>query len=169
MGKTTDLFKKIRDIKGTFHAKMGTIKDKNSRNTEELYKKDLHDPDNHDGLIILLKPDILEWEVKCALGSITTNKASGGDGISVGLFLILRDDAVKVCTQYASKFWKLSSGHRTGKGQFSFQPQRKTIPKNAKTTTHCTHFTYQQSKAQNSPSKASTVCEPRTSRCSSWI
>ena len=100
MGKTTDLFKKIRDIKGTFHAKMGSIKDRKGMDlteaedikkrqqeyTEELYKKDLHDPDNHDGVITHLEPDILEWEVKWALGSITTNKASGGDGIPVELF-----------------------------------------------------------------------------------
>ena len=85
-----------------------------------LYKKDLHDPDNHDGVITHLEPDILKCEVKWALGSITTNKASGGDGIPVELFQILKDDAVKCCTQYASKFGKLSSGHRTGKGQVSF-------------------------------------------------
>ena len=100
MGKTSDLFKKIRDTKGTFHAKMGTIKDRNGRDiteaedikkrwqeyTEDLYKKYLHDPDNHDGMITQLEPDILECEVKWALGSITTNKASGGDGIPVELF-----------------------------------------------------------------------------------
>ena len=110
MGKTRDLFKKIRDTKGTFHAKMGSIKDRNSvnltetddikkrwqENTEELYKKDLHDPDNHDAVITHLEPDILECEVKWALGSITMNKASGGDGIPVELFQILKDDAVKV-------------------------------------------------------------------------
>ena len=112
MGKTRDLFKKIRDTKQTFHAKMGTIKDRNSIDqtkaedikkrwqeyTEELYKKDLHDPDNHDGVITHLEPDILEYEVKWALGSITMNKASGGDGIPVELFQILKkkNDAVKV-------------------------------------------------------------------------
>ena len=90
--------------------------------------------DNHDGVIIHLEPDILECEVKWALTSITTNKASGGDGIPVELFQILKDDAVKCCTQYASKFGKPSSDHRTGKGQFSFQSQRKTKPKNAQTT-----------------------------------
>ena len=107
----------------------------------EVYKKDLHDPDNHNGVITHLEPDILECEVKWALGCITMNKASGGDGISVELFQILKDDAVKVCTQYASKFGKLSSGHRTGKGQFSFQSQRKAIPKNAQTTAqlHSSH------------------------------
>ena len=89
--------------------------------TEELYKKDLHDPENHNGVITHLEPDMLEYEVKWALGSITMNKASGGDRIPVELFQILKDDAVTSCTQYASKFGKLSSGHRTGKGQFSFQ------------------------------------------------
>ena len=109
MRKTRDLFKKIRDTKGTFHAKMGSIKDRNGMDltgvedikkwqeyTEELCKKDLHDPDNHDGVITHLVPDILECEVKWALGSITTNKASGGDGIPVELFQIPKDDAVKV-------------------------------------------------------------------------
>ena len=109
--------------------------------TEELYKKDLHDPDKHDGVITHLEPGILECEVKWALGSMTTNKVSGGDGIPVELFQILKDDAMKVLTQYASKFGKLSSGHRTGKGQFSFQSQRKAMPKNAQTTAqlHITH------------------------------
>ena len=97
---------------------------------EEVYKKGLNDPDNHDGVVTHLEPDILEREVKWALGSITTNQASGGDGIPIELFQILKDDAVKRCTQYASKFGKLSSGHRTGKGQFSFQFQRKAMPKN---------------------------------------
>ena len=110
MGDTRDLFKKIRDIKGTFHAKMGSIKYRNGMDlteaedikkrwqeyTEQLYKKDLHDPDNHDGVITHREPDILECEVKRALGSFTTNKASGGDGIPVELFQILKDDAVKV-------------------------------------------------------------------------
>ena len=100
--------------------------------TEELYKKDLHDSDNHNGVITHLEPDILEWEVKRALGSITKNKASGGDRILVELFQIL-NDVLKCCTQYASKFGKLSSSHRTGKGQFSFQSQRKAMPKNAQT------------------------------------
>ena len=110
IGKTRDLFKKIRDTKGTFHAKMGTIKGRNGMDLteaedikkrwqeykEELYKKDLHDPDNHDGVITHLDPDILEYEVKWALGSITMNKASGRDGIPVELFQILKDEAVKV-------------------------------------------------------------------------
>ena len=110
MGKTRDLFRKIRDTKGTFHAKMGSIKDRNGMDlteaevikkrwqeyTEELYKKDLHDPDNHDGVIAHLEPDILECEVKWALESISMNKASGGDEIPVELFQILKNDAVKV-------------------------------------------------------------------------
>ena len=110
MGKTRDLFKKIKDSKGTFHATMGSIKDRNGmdlteaedmkkrwqENTEELYKTDLHDQDNHDGVISHLEPDILECEVKWALESITTNEASGGDGIPVELFQFLKDDAVNV-------------------------------------------------------------------------
>ena len=110
LGKTRELFKKIKDTKGTFHAKMGSIKDRNGMDlieaedfkkrwqeyTEELYKKDLHDPDNHDGVITQVEPDILDCAVIWALGSITRNKASGGDGIPVELFQILKDDAVKV-------------------------------------------------------------------------
>ena len=120
MGKTRDLFKKSRNTKGTFHEKMNTIKDRNGLNlteaedikkrwkehTEELYKKDLHDPDNHDGVIIHLEPDILECGVKCVLGSITMNKASGGDGIPVDLFQILKDDAVKVLHSIRQQIWK---------------------------------------------------------------
>ena len=104
-------------------------------------KKCLNDPDNHDGVITHLKPDILECEVKRALVCITKNKASRGDGIPVERFQILKDDAVKCCTQYASKFGKLSSGHRAGKGQFSFQSQRKAMSKNVQTTTqlHSSH------------------------------
>ena len=156
MGKIRDLFKKIRDTKETFHAKMASIKDRNDKDlteaedikkrcqeyTEELYKKDLHDPDNHDDVITHLEPDILECEVKRALESITMNKASGGDGISAELFQILKDDAVKVLQQYANKFGKLSSGHRAGKSQFSFQSQSKAMPKNAQTTAqlHSSHM-----------------------------
>ena len=109
--------------------------------TEELYKKYLHDPDNHNGVITHLEPDILECEVKWALGSITMNKASGGDGIPVEMFQTLKDDAVKVLHSICQQFEKLSSGHRTGKGQFSFQSQRKAMPKNAQTTAqlHSSH------------------------------
>ena len=119
MGKTRDLFKKIRDAKGIFHAKMGTIKDRNRMDlteaedikkwqeyTEELYKKDLHGPDNHDGVITHLEPDILECQFKWALGSITVKKASGGDGISVELFQILKDDAMKVLHSIFQQIWK---------------------------------------------------------------
>ena len=120
IGKTRDLFKKIRDTKGIFHAKMGSIKERNGRYlteaeaikkrwqeyTEELYKADFHDPDNHDGVITHLEPDILECEVRWALGSITTNKASGGDGIPVELFQILKDDVVKVLQSICRQNWK---------------------------------------------------------------
>jgi len=133
MEKTRNLFKKIRDTKGTFHTKMGTIKSRNSTDlreaediqkrwqeyTEELYK-DLHDPANHDHVITHLEPDYLEWEVKWALGSITMNKASGGDGIPAELFQILRDDSLKVWHSICKQVGKLSSGHKTGKSQFSF-------------------------------------------------
>ena len=152
MGKTRDFFKKIRDTKGIFHAKMGSIKDRNGMDlteaedikktwqeyTEELCKKDLHDPDNHDGVITHLEPDILECEVKWALESITMNKASGGDGIPVELFQILKDDAVKVLPSICQQIGKLSSSHRTGKGQFSFQSQIKAMPKNVQTTIQLT-------------------------------
>ena len=149
MGKTRDLFKKIRDAKETFHAKMGPVKDRNGMNlteaedikkrwqeyTEELYNKDLHNPDNHDGAITHthLEPDILECEVKWASGSISIDKASGGDGIPVELFQILKDDVVTVLHSICQQTWKLSSGHRTCKGQFSFQSQRKAMPKNVQT------------------------------------
>ena len=120
MEKTRDHVKKIRDTKGILHAKMGTIKDRNgtdpteaeilrrgSKNTqEELYRKDLHDPDNHDGVIIHLELDILKCEVKWALRSITTNKASGGDEIPVELFQVLKDDAVKVLHSICQQIWK---------------------------------------------------------------
>ena len=120
MGKTRDLFKKIRDTKGIFHAKRSSIKDRSGVDlteaedikkrwqeyTEELYKKDLHDPDNHDGVITHLEPDILEWDVKWALGSITTNKASRCDRIPAELFQILKDEAVKVLHKICQQIWK---------------------------------------------------------------
>ena len=119
MGKTADLFKKIKDTKGTFHVKMGQIKDRNDMDlteaedikrwqeyTEELYKKDLHDPDNHNAVITHLQPDILECEVKWVLRSITMNRASGGDGIPVELFQILKDEAVKVLHSICQQIWK---------------------------------------------------------------
>ena len=109
--------------------------------TEELYKKDLHDPDNYDGVITHLDPDILECEVKWVLGSITMNKANGGDGILVELFQILKDDAVKVLHSICQQIWKTQQWHRTEKGQFSFKSQRKAMPKNAQATTqlHSSH------------------------------
>ena len=156
MGKTRDHFKKVRDTKGSFHARMGLIKDRNGLDlteaedikkrwqeyTEELYRKDLHDPANHDGVITHLEPDILEYEVNWTLKSIAMYKASGGDRIQVELFQILKDDAVKVLHSICQQIWKLGSGHRTGKGQFSFQSQRKAMPKNAQTTAqlHSSHM-----------------------------
>ena len=126
---------------------MGTIKDRNAvdlteaedikkrwQEYTELYKKDLNDLDNHSGVITQLKPDMLECEVKWALGTIPTKKASGGDGIPAKLFQILKEAAAKRCTQYASKFGKLSSGHRTRKSQFSFQSLRRAMPNNVQTT-----------------------------------
>ena len=146
----------MRDTKGTFHAKMGSIKDRKGRdlketedikkrwqeNTEELYKKDLHDQDNHNGVITDLEPDILEYEVKWALESITTNKASGGDGIPVELFQILKDDAAKVLYSICQQIWKTQQWPQDWKSQFSFQSQRKAMPKNAQTTAqlHSSHM-----------------------------
>ena len=108
----------------------------------ELYKKDLHNPDNHNGVITHLEPDILECEVKWALGSITMNKASRGDGNPVELFQILKDDAVTVLHSICQQTWKLSSGHRTGKAQFSFQSQRKAMQTMLKLPHKCTHLTH---------------------------
>ena len=151
MGKTRDPFKEIRDTKETFDAKMNTeakdlteakdIKKRCLEYTGELYRKDLHDPDNHDGVITHLEPDILKCKVKWALGSITENKASRGDGIPVELFQIIKDDAMKVLHSVSQQIWKASHGHRTGKGQFSIQFQRKTMPKIAQNTTqlHSSH------------------------------
>ena len=127
MGKTRDLFKKIRDTKGMFHAKMGSIKDRNCRDlteaedikkrwqeyTEKLYKEDLHNPDNHDGVITHLEPDIQECKVKWAFESITTNKASEGNGITAELFQVLKNDAVKVLHSVCQQIWKTQQWHRT--------------------------------------------------------
>ena len=152
MGKTRGLLKKTRDIKGMFPAKMDTVKNRNGMDlteaeeikkrwqeyTEELDKKDLHNPDNHDGVVTHLEPDILKWEVKWALGSITTSKANGGDGISAKLFQILKGDAVKVLHSVCQQTGKLISGHRTVKGQFSFQSNSRTMPK---MPYNCPYFT----------------------------
>ena len=154
IGKTIDLFKKTRDTKGTFEAKMGSIKDRNHMDlteaedtkkrwqeyTEELYRKDLHDPDNHDGVITHLEPDILECEAKGPLGSITRNKASGGDGIPLELFQILKDDAVKVLHSICQQIWKTQQWPQDWKRSV-FIPIPKAMPKNAQTTAqlHSSH------------------------------
>ena len=156
MGKTRDLFKKIGDTKGTFHAKMGSIKDRNGMDlteaedikkrwqeyTEELYKNDLHDPDNHDGVITDLEPDILECEVKWALESITTNKTSGGDGIPVELFQILKDDAVKVLHSICQQILE-NATVGTGLENVSFHPNPKEwqCQRMLKLPHNCTHLT----------------------------
>ena len=144
MEKTRDLFKKIRDIKGTFHAKMGTIKYRNGTDlTEaedikkrwqeytELYKKHLHDPDNHDGVITHLEPDILECEVKWALGNITMNKASGGDAIPVELFQILKYDAVKALHSICQQIWKTQQCPQDWKRSVFIPISIRAMPKNA--------------------------------------
>ena len=135
MGKTRDLFKKIGDTKGIFHAKIGTRGDKNGKDLTEaeeikerwqeypeyLYRKALNDPDNHNGVVTHLEPDILKCEVEWALGSLIKNKASGCGVIPAELFQILKDDAVNVLHSKCQQTGKLSSGLKTGKGQFSFQ------------------------------------------------
>ena len=156
MGKTRDLVRKIRDTKGTFHAKMGSITDRNSmyltdaedikkiwqEYTEELYKKDLHDPDNHDGVITDLEPDILECEVKWGLESITTNKASGGDGIPVELFQILKDDVVKVLHSICQQIWKTQQWPQDWKKvSFHSNPKEKQCQRMLKLPHNCTHLT----------------------------
>ena len=141
MGKTRDLFKKIRYTNGTFHEKMGSIKDRNGRDlteaedtetwqeyTEELYKTD-HDPDNHNGVITHLEPDTLECEVKWALGSITMNKASGGDGIPVELFQILKDDSVKVLHSICQQIWKTQQWRHEWKRSVFIPISKKGNPK----------------------------------------
>ena len=147
MGKTRELFKKIGDTNGTFQVKMSTIKDRNTKDltkakdikkrwqeyTEELYKNILYNPDNHDGVITHLEPDILEYEVKWALESITMNKASGGDGIPVELFQILKDDAVKVLHSICQKIWKTQQRPQDWKRSVFIPAQRRAMPKNAKT------------------------------------
>ena len=156
MGKTRDVFKKLRDNEGTFHEKMGSKKDRNGMDlteaedikkrwqeiTEELYKKDLQDQDNHNGVITHLEPDILECEVKWALESITTNKASAGDGIPVELLQILKDDAVKVLHSICQQIWKTQQWPQDWKMSVFIQSQRKAMPKNVQTTTqlHLSHM-----------------------------
>ena len=153
MGKTGDLFKKLKDTKGIFHAKMGSIKDRNGMDlteaedikkrwqkyTEELYKKDLHDPDNHNGVITHLESDILECEVKWALGSITMNKASGGDGIPIELFQILKDDAVKVLHSICQENSAVATGLE--KVSFNSSPKEGQCQRMFKLLHNCTHLT----------------------------
>ena len=147
MGKTRDLFKKFRATKGTFHAKMGKIKDRNIMDlTEaedikkrwqehtELYKKELQDPNNHDSVITHLEPDMLECEVKWALESITTNKASGGDGIPVEIFQILKDDAMKLLHSICQQIWKSQQWPQDWKRSVFIPIPEKTMPKNVQTT-----------------------------------
>ena len=154
MGKTRDLIKKIRDTKGTFHAKMGTIKDRNGvalteakdikkrwQEYTELYKKDLHNPDNHDGVITHLEPDILECEVKWVLASIPMNKASGSDRIPVELLQVLKDDVVKVPHSICQQIGKLSSGHRLEKVSFHSNPKERQPQRMLKLLHNCTHLT----------------------------
>ena len=156
MGKTRDFLRKIRDTKGTFHAKMGTIKDRNSKDlteaeeikkrwqeyTEELYKKDLNDPDNHNGVIVHLEPDILECKVKCAIGSITVNKASGGDGIPAELFQILKDDAVKsAALNMPANLENSAVATELEKVRFHSNPKERQFQRMLKLPHNCTHFT----------------------------
>ena len=149
MEKTRDFFKKIRDTKRIFHAKMGLIKDRNGMDlseaedikkwqkyTDELYKKDLHDPDNHDGVITHLEPDILECEVKWALGCVTMNKASKGNGIPVKLFQIPKDDALKVLHSICQQTWKIQQWPQDWKRSVFIQFLRKAMAKNAQATAH---------------------------------
>ena len=155
MGKTRDLFKESSDTKGTFHAEMDTVKDRNGMDlieaedikkrwqayTEDLYKKYLHDPDNHDGVITHLEPDILECEVKCALGSITMNKASGGDGIPVELFQVLKSDAVKVLLNMPANLEKSAVATGLEKVRFHSNPKEMQCQRMFKLPHNCTHFT----------------------------
>ena len=149
MGKTRDHLMKIRDSKGTFHAKMGLIKDRNGmdltkaedirrgdKNTQNCTRKDLHGPDNHDDVITNLEPDILEHEVKWALESITMSKASGGDGIPVELFQILKDDAVKVVHSICQQIWKTQQWPQDWKRSVFIPIPKKGNAKNVQTTTH---------------------------------
>ena len=155
MKKTRALFKKIRDTKGTFHAKIGTIKDTNVMDlteaedikkrwqeyTKEPYKKDLHDPDNHHGMITHLEPDILECKVQWALGSITMNKASGGDGIQVELFQTLKDDAVKVLHSICQQIWKTQQWPQLEKVSLHSNPKERQCQRMLKLPHSCTHLT----------------------------
>ena len=148
--KSTEM-SKIKDRNGMNLTEVEDIKKRWQEYIEKLYKKDLHDPDNHDGVITHLERDILECKVKWALGSITMNKTTGGDGNPAEPFQILNDDVVEVLHSICQQIWKTSSGHRTGKSQFSLQSQRQ-CQRMFKLLHNCTHFTCYQSNAQISPS-----------------
>ena len=186
MGKTRDLFRKIRDTKGTCHAKMGSIKGRNGMDLteakdikrrckeyiEELCKKDLYDPDNHNGVIIHLEPDILECEVKWALGSVTTNKASGGDGIPVELFQILKDDAVKVLHSICQQIWKIQQWPQDWKRSVFISIPKKGHAKecsNYSTITLTSHTSKVMLKILQARLQQYVNREPWTSRCSIWF
>ena len=183
--QTRDLFKTIRDTKGTFHEKMGSIKDRNGMDlteaedikkrwqeyTEELYKKDLHNPDNHNGVITHLEPDILECEVKWALGSITMNKASRGDGIPVELFLILKDDAEKVLHSICQQIWKTQQWPQDWKKSAFFPISKKVYVKEC--SNYCTialtsHARKVMLKIVQARIQQYMNCE-HLERCSSWF
>ena len=184
MGKTRDLFKKIRDTKGTFHAKKGLIKDWNGTDLteakdikkrgqeypEELYKKDLHDPDNHDGVITHLEPDILECDIRWALESIIMNKAGGGDGIPVELFQILKDDAVKMLYSICQQIWKTQQWPQDWKMSVFIPIPKKGHPKECSNYHTIALFSHA-SKVMLKIlwAKVSAIREPWTSRCSSWF
>ena len=175
MGKTKDLFKKIRDTKGTFHAKMGSIKDRNGMDlteavdikkrwqeyTKELYKKDLHNPDNHNSVFTHLVPDNLECEVKWVLGNITTNKASGGDGMPVELFQILKDNAVKVLHSICQQIWKTQQWPQDWKRCFHSNPKERQCERMLKLL----HNTF----ISHVKKVDLAIREPWTSRRSNWF
>ena len=162
------------DTKETFHAKICSIKDSNGMDlaeakdikkrwqeyTKELYKKDLHDPDNHNSVIMHLEPDILGCKVRWALGSITMNKANGGDGIPVELFQILKDDTVKVLLSICQQIWKTQQCTGLGKVSFHSNPKERQCQRMLKLQHNCTHLPCQQSNAHHSPCQASTAHEP---------
>ena len=186
VGRPRDRSKKTEDIKGTFHARMGKIKDRNSKDlreteqieerwqeyTEELDKKGLSDPDNHDGVVTHLEPDILKSEAKWTLGSITTNKASGGNEIPAELFQILKNDAVKGMHSICQQIWKTQQWSQDQEKSVFISIPKKGNAKEWKNSTqshNCTHFICQYGNAQNLSSQASEVHELRNSSCTSWI
>ena len=173
MGKTRNLFKKIRDTKGLFHAKMGTIKDRNSVDltevedikkwqeyTEDLYKRDLDNLDKHDDMITYLEPDILESEVRWALGSIIMSKASGVDGILAEQFQVLKDYGVKVLHSMSASLEASAVAPEVENVSFHSNPKERQCQRIFKLSHNSPYLTHSQSNAQNSPSQASAICEP---------